>query len=54
MEKLTNEERQGIVTLKVAAQDVELGFRFGPQHVLSQTGVLCTTSLKHFEYQVLN
>jgi hypothetical protein len=50
MEKRTNEERQGNVTLNVAAQDVEFDFRFGSQHVTSQTGVLCTISLKHFEY----
>jgi hypothetical protein len=46
IEKLTNEERQGIVTLNVAAQDAEYNFRFGSQQVLSQTGVLCTISLK--------
>jgi len=44
MEKLRNEERQGTVTLNVAAQDVQFDFRFG-SHVLSQTGVLCTISL---------
>ena len=54
MQKLINEERQGNVTLTVAAQDVEFDFRFGSQHVLSQTGVPCTISLKYFEYQVLN
>jgi hypothetical protein len=54
MEKRTNEERPGNVTLNVAAQDVELDFRFGSQHVTSHTGVLCTISLKHFEYNVLN
>jgi len=53
MEKLTNEEEQGTVTLNVTAQDVEFDFRFG-SHVLSQTSLLCTVSLKYFEYQVLN